>query len=61
MWMWKGVLKISWTDQKTNEWVRSKVGVSEENVLRERVEKRKICKYDRRKGGGDSVVLASLV
>ena len=55
------MLKISWTDQKTNEWVRSKVGVSEENVLREKVEKRKICKYDRRKGGGDSVVLASLV
>lgn len=36
------MLKISWTDQKTNEWVRSKVGVSEENVLRERGKNRKV-------------------
>jgi len=30
MWIWRRIMRVSWTNRKTNEWVREQVGVSEE-------------------------------
>ena len=45
MWLWRRVLRIGWTERKTNEWVREQVGIREEQVMLAQVEKRKVRKY----------------
>ena len=39
------MLRISWTEYKTNVWVRQKIGVTEENGLLEQLKKHKLPKY----------------
>ena len=37
LWCWRRVLRISWTEYKTNVWVRQKIGVQEQNGLLEQL------------------------
>ena len=60
LWLWRKVLRVKWTDRRTNEWVRQKVGVSEKNGMLRAVKKRKIRKYGHWKRRGDSMVLATI-
>ena len=59
MWLWRRVLRISWSERRTNEWVRDQVG-QEERCLFKEVKKRKIRKYRHWKRRGDSMVLATI-
>ena len=43
--MRRRVLRVSWTERRTNEWVRERVGVSEEHGLLQEVRRRMIRKY----------------
>jgi len=38
-------MTVSWTERKTNEWVREQVGESEARSMLAEVRKRKIRKY----------------
>ena len=60
LWLWRRVLRVSWRDRKTNEWVRTTIGVPENEGLLEMVKKRKLAKYDHWKRRGDSLVLATI-
>ena len=35
MWLWRRVLRVSWTERKTNEWIGEQVGVGEEQSFPE--------------------------
>ena len=60
LWLWRRVLRISWKERKTNDWVRETIGVPEHEGLLEMVKKRKISKYEHWKRRGDSLVLATI-
>jgi len=60
MWIWRRIMRVSWTVRKTNEWMREQVGVSEERSMLAEVKKRKIGKYGHWKRRGKSMVLASI-
>ena len=60
MWLWRRILRVSWTERRTNEWVREKVGVSEQLGMLREVRRRKIRKYSHWKRRGESMVLASI-
>ena len=42
LWCWRRVLRISWTEYKTNVWVRQKIGVPEQNGLLEQLNKTEV-------------------
>ena len=46
MWLWRKLLRVKWTDRRTNAWVRSKVEVKEEDGLVPTIKKRRRAKYD---------------
>ena len=52
------VLRISWTEYKTNVWVRQKIGVPEQNGQLEQLKKRKLAKYGHWKRRSEGVVMA---
>ena len=60
MWLWRRILRVSWTEHRTNEWVREQVGVQGESRLLPEVKRRKIRKYRHWKRRGESVVLATV-
>ena len=60
LWLWRRVLRVKWTERRTNAWVRQQVGVSEENGMLRAVKLRKIRKYGHWKRRGDSIVLATI-
>lgn len=60
MWLWRRVLRVSWTQRKTNQWVRDQVGIGEEQGMVAEVKKRKIRKYGHWKRRGSSIVLATI-
>ena len=60
MWIWRRIMRVRWTERKTNEWVRKQAGVSEEGSMLAEVRKRKIRKYGHWKRRGASMVLASI-
>ena len=60
LWLWRRVLRISWQDMKTKEWVRKAVDVPEEESSLEMVKRRKLRKYDHWKRRVDSLVLATI-
>ena len=60
MWLWRRILRVSWTEHRTNEWVRDQVGVHGERRLLEEVKRRKLRKYRHWKRRGESMVLASI-
>ena len=45
MWVWRRMLRVKWTDRKTNEWVRLQVGVTKDEGLLRTVMRRKIAKF----------------
>jgi hypothetical protein len=60
MWLWRRVLRIKWTERRTNQWVRDQVGVTEEHSMLQEVKRRKIRKYGHWKRRGESLVLATI-
>jgi len=42
MWVWGQVLRISWTERKTNTWIREKLGIPEEKGILEQVKHREL-------------------
>jgi len=60
MWLWRRILRVKWTEHKTNEWVIDKIGVREERTMLEEVKRRKVRKYGHWKRRGGSLVLASV-
>ncbi len=44
MWVWRRMLRVSWTDRRTNIWVREKAGVTNEKDLLKIVKERKVSK-----------------
>ena len=51
---------MSWQERRTNEWVRERVGVKDEERMLQEIKRRKIRKYRHWKRRGDSVVLESI-
>ena len=41
----EGFLRISWTERKTNKWVRERIGVKEEDGIVKQIKGRKLAKY----------------
>ena len=60
MWLWRRILRISWTERRTNQWVRDQIGLKGEKNLLEEVKRRKIRKYGHWKRRSQSLVLASI-
>ena len=62
MWVWRRLLRTSWTERKTNTWLREKIGIGlpEEKGILEQIRHRKLSKYCHRKRRSDSVVLATI-
>ena len=60
LWLWRRVLRVSWTERRTNEWIRAKVGIAAEQGMFQEVKQRKLRKYDHWKRRGDSLVLATI-
>jgi len=60
MWVWRRMLRISWTEWKTNTWIREKIGIPEEKGILEQIKHRKLSKYCHWKRRIDSVVLAAI-
>ena len=54
------MLRISWTEKRTNEWIREKVGVKEEQGLLKMVKRRKISKFCHWKRRPESLTLRSI-
>ena len=44
MWIWRKMQRISWTEKKTNESVRMKIGIEEDETLQQTVLRRKLRK-----------------
>ena len=56
MWVWRRVLRISWTERKTNKWVRERIGVKGKDGIVEQMKRERwhnICI-----GNGDSCIAA---
>lgn len=60
MWVWRRVLRCSWRDKKTNEWVRKQIGVREEDGLLAEIKRRKLSKYAHWKRRPESAVLTTI-
>ena len=60
LWVWRRLLRVSWTERRTNEYIRKRVGVPEEKGLLITVKKRKIAKYGHWKRREKSLVLSTI-
>jgi len=45
MWIWRKMLRISWTEKRTNESVRKELGIEKEETLKQSATKRKLCYF----------------
>jgi hypothetical protein len=57
MWAWRRLLRVSWTEHRSNDWVRHRVMVQEREGLMAQLIKRKIAKYHHWKRRSESLVL----
>ena len=61
MWVWRRMLRITWTKRKTNTWIREKIDIPEEKgICLEQIKHRELSKYCHWKTRSDSVVLATI-
>ena len=60
MWVWRRMLRVSWTDRRTNVWVREKAGVTNEKDLLTIVKERKVAKLCHWKRRPNSLVICVL-
>ena len=60
LWAWRRLLRISWTERKTNAWVRGTVNVQEADGLLQEVKRRKSRKYSHWKRRPESVVMMTI-
>ena len=44
LWTWRRMLRVSWMEHKTNEWVRGRVGVREDDGLLNVIKRKKMEK-----------------
>ena len=44
-WVWRRMLRLNWTQRKTNIWVGDKIGVKEEEGLLRSTKRRKLTMY----------------
>ena len=56
MWVWRRILRVSWKEKKTNEWIRQKVGVTQKDGLLAQLKKRKLAIYGHWKRRPESMV-----
>jgi len=61
MWVWRRMLRISWTERKTNTWIREKIGIPKEKGILEQINHRKLSKYCHWKRRSDSVIPATII
>src|ERR1700733_4733779 len=45
MWIWRKMLRISWTEKRTNESVRKELGIEKEETLQQSATKWKLCYF----------------
>ena len=57
LWCWRRMLNVKWTDMKTNEWVRERVGVDRDNGLLRTIMRRKLAKFGHWQRRPDSIPL----
>lgn len=55
-WVWRRLLRVSWKERRTNEWVRRRVNIPEDKGILAEVKRRKIAKYNHWKRRGNSMV-----
>ena len=60
LWLWRRVLRVSWRERKSNEWVRTQVRIPVEQGMMEEIKKRKLRKYNHWKRRGSSLILSSI-
>ena len=60
LWVWRRVLRIKWTERKTNDWVRHRVGIPVSEGIITQVKRRKMAKYSHWKRRPTSLVIASV-
>ena len=60
MWVWRRMLRISWTERRTNQAVRDQIQVPEEAGLLQQIRRRKIAKYGHWKRRPESIVTATI-
>ena len=60
IWVSRRVLRISWTERKTNKWVRERIGVKEEDGIVKQIKRRKLAKYMHWKRRPESIVTMSI-
>ena len=53
-------MRISWTERKTNKWVRERIGVKEEEGIAKLIKRRKLAKYMHWKRRPESTVMMSI-
>ena len=58
--MWRRVLRISWTERKTNKWLRGRIGVKEGDGIVKHIKRRKLAKYMHWKRRPESTVMLSI-
>lgn len=59
LWLWR-VLRVSWREKRTNEWMRTKVGVTAESGMLAEVKRRKLRRYGHWKRRGGGLVLTTI-
>ena len=59
IWVWRRVFRISWTERKTNKWVRERIGVKEEDGIVKQIKRRELAKYMHWKWRPESTVMIS--
>ena len=60
MWVWRRMLRISWTERKTNTWIQEKMGIPEEQGILQQIKHQNLSKYCHWERRSDSVVLATI-
>ena len=60
LWAWLRLLRISWTQRKTNAWVRRTINFQETDGLMNEIKRRKVKRYSHWKRRPDSLVLMTI-
>ena len=60
LWAWRRLIRISWTQRKTDAWLHHTINVSEADGLMNEIKRRKIKKYSHWKRRPNSLVLMTI-
>ena len=59
MLLWRRILRISWTEMKTNQWVRERIEAEKEDCIGKYIDRRTIVKYMHCKRRPESIFMTS--